>query len=486
MEMAVEIRDVSFAYKGAQKQLKNVSLSVKKGEVVVLTGPSGGGKSTLTRVVNGLVPYFYEGELSGEVRLLEKNLAELPSWERGRYVGNVFQDPRSQFFANEVAGEIAFGCENYGFSHDDIVGQVERVAAELQIGDLLEEKVRHLSYGMRQRVAIASAKAIDPPVYVMDEPSANLDMEAAEGLAEAIRRLKAQGKAILVAEHRLYYLRNIADRIVYLRNGEIAAEFSPAEAERLSTEQIVKWGLRSVNLEALSAQKRQPPPPSDAVLEVRGLCKSFGSRVVAEEVGFRCGEGEVVAIVGPNAAGKSTLGKMLSGLVEEDSGMVFYQGKRLKPSDRRGFVWYIMQDLDSQLFGEDLTDELLAGHKVTPERKRRAEEILRDLDLAPLAERHPATLSGGQKQRLALGVALMNEAPVLILDEPTSGLDGKSMRRVSEQIARLASKGHVVLMVTHDVECALSTCNRALRMENGRLASDFAIESAQQLLRAMR
>ena len=124
MKEAIEIKNVSFAYEGVSEQLKNVNLSIKEGEVVVLTGPSGGGKSTLTRVINGLVPYFYEGELSGEVYLLGNNLAELPSWERGRFVGNVFQDPRSQFFANEVAGEIAFGCENYGFSHNDIVTQV--------------------------------------------------------------------------------------------------------------------------------------------------------------------------------------------------------------------------------------------------------------------------------------------------------------------------------------------------------------------------
>lgn len=161
------------------------------------------------------------------------------------------------------------------------------------------------------------------------------------------------------------------------------------------------------------------------IFEVKGLCKNFGSHIVAENVGFQCKKGEIIAVVGPNAAGKSTLGKILSGLVKENSGTISYMGKRLKPSGRRGLIWYIMQDLDSQLFGEDLMDELLTGQKVTPERKQRAEEILRELDLSSLVEHHPATLSGGQKQRLALGVALMNEAPVLILDEPTSGLDRK-------------------------------------------------------------
>ncbi|MFQ9179549.1 MAG: ABC transporter ATP-binding protein [Eggerthella lenta] len=167
---AIELAHLTFAYEGSAPQLEDVNLTVQPGEVVVLTGPSGGGKSTLTRVVNGLVPSFYEGELTGTVRLFGREVDDIPSWERGLAAGNVFQDPRSQFFANEVAGEIAFGCENYGLDHELIVERVHGAASELDIAPLLEEKVRLLSYGMRQRVAIASAKAIDPPLYVMDEP----------------------------------------------------------------------------------------------------------------------------------------------------------------------------------------------------------------------------------------------------------------------------------------------------------------------------
>ena len=138
MQTVIEIKNLSFAYEGVKEQLKNINLTVLKGEVVVLTGPSGGGKSTLTRVINGLVPYFYEGMLTGDVLLMGKKLSDIPSWERGRYVGNVFQDPRSQFFANEVAGEIAFGCENYGMNHKEIMESVEHTARELKIADILK------------------------------------------------------------------------------------------------------------------------------------------------------------------------------------------------------------------------------------------------------------------------------------------------------------------------------------------------------------
>ena len=199
-----------------------------------------------------------------------------------------------------------------------------------------------------------------------------------------------------------------------------------------------------------------------------------------------CRPGEIVAVVGPNATGKSTLGKLLAGLVKEDGGTVRVEGKKLASGRRRGRIWYIMQDLDSQLFGESVRDELLCGQKATPERTARADEVLDALGLGALADRHPATLSGGQKQRLALGVALMHDASVIVLDEPTSGLDGKSMRSVGRQIEKLAHEGRVILMITHDVECAVATCDRVLHLRDGRVAQDVPLRDAEELLAAMR
>ena len=191
-------------------------------------------------------------------------------------------------------------------------------------------------------------------------------------------------------------------------------------------------------------------------------------------------------MVGPNATGKSTLGKLLAGLVKEDGGTVRVEGKKLASGRCRGRIWYIMQDLDSQLFGESVRDELLCGQKATPERTARADEVLDALGLGALADRHPATLSGGQKQRLALGVALMHDASVIVLDEPTSGLDGKSMRSVGRQIEKLAHEGRVILMITHDVECAVATCDRVLHLRDGRVAQDVPFRDAEELLAAMR
>lgn len=482
MGKEIKIRDLTFSYNGNGDQLHQISLDIAAGEVIVMTGPSGSGKSSLTRVINGLIPYFYEGDLSGEVFVDGKLLNEIPSWERGKIVGNVFQDPRSQFFANEVAGEIAFGCENYGYSHEEIQNNVYRSAEHMNILDIMENSLHSLSYGMRQKVAIASAEAIQPEIYVMDEPSANLDIESTYRFADIIRGLKKQGKTIIIAEHRLYYLMGLADRFLCVRNGQIVKEFSAVQMKKLSKKEIHTLGLRTPDLNKMEYISHESVATDEVVLEVKAVCKCFGTKKVANNLQIQCRRGEIIAIIGPNGTGKSTLGRILAGLLKEDSGEVVLFGKKCKPKERLGKVWYIPQDLDSQLFGEDLLDELTTGSEMNKERETKAKEILTALELIPFIKQHPSTLSGGQKQRLALGVALMHDAPIIVLDEPTSGLDGTNMRHVSSMIRKLAKMGRTILVITHDAECALSCCERALRLEDGCITDDFQINTPSFLL----
>lgn len=482
MGKEIEVCNLSFSYSGHGEQLRNINLNVRAGEVIVLTGPSGSGKSSLTRVINGLIPYFFEGELNGEVYVEGKPLREIASWERGKFVGNVFQDPRSQFFANEVAGEIAFGCENYGYTHDEIQDHVLHAARYIKIEDILDHSLHTLSYGMRQKVAIASAQAIDPEIYVMDEPSANLDIESTYRFGDIIRDLKAQGKTIVIAEHRLYYLMDIADRFFCVQHGEIVREFSREQMKALTGAEIQILGLRTPDIYQMQFTEKTSASIGEVVIETKQLSKSFGNTVVAQNLNFTCRKGEIVAIIGPNGTGKSTFGRILAGLLKESSGGVLLLGRKRRPKERMGKVWYIPQDLDSQLFGESLMDELTTGQPESQERNARARAILQALELSAFEQQHPSTLSGGQKQRLALGVALMYEAPIIILDEPTSGLDGANMRNVSRIIQKLAQMGHTVLVITHDAECALSCCERAIRLEGGRITDDFPIRTVEYLL----
>lgn len=307
MGKEIMIRDLTFSYGGNGNQLEHISLDIAAGEVIVMTGPSGSGKSSLTRVINGLIPYFYEGDLSGEVFVDGKPLKEIPSWERGKIAGNVFQDPRSQFFANEVAGEIAFGCENYGYSHEEIRNHVHRAAADIKIQDILDHSLHSLSYGMRQKVAIASAEAIDPEIYVMDEPSANLDIASTYRFADIIRDLKQQGKTIIIAEHRLYYLMDLADRFLCVQKGKIVREFTAQQMKALTNKEIQALGLRTPDLHQIEQTEIPSAATSEVVLEVKKLNHSFGETIVAKDVDFQCRKGEVVALIGPNGTGKSTI-----------------------------------------------------------------------------------------------------------------------------------------------------------------------------------
>ena len=224
------------------------------------------------------------------------------------------------------------------------------------------------------------------------------------------------------------------------------------------------------------------PAPGTPGISLHGLTLAYGRRVLLRDADAVLPQGSITALIGRNGTGKSTIGRILAGLLKEKSGEVVLFGKHCRPKDRLGKVWYIPQDLDSQLFGENLLDELTTGAEVTPERKKEAEEILGALELTPFIKQHPSTLSGGQKQRLALGVALMHKAPIIVLDEPTSGLDGTNMRNVSRMIRKLAKMGRTIIVITHDAECALACCERAIRLENGCITDDFQIRGSELLL----
>lgn len=482
MKNKISIKNVTFSYDEKNEQLKEINLDVKKGECVVLIGKSGCGKSSLTRTINGLIPNFYQGSLHGNIFIDNIKINDLSSWEIAKITGNVFQDPRSQFFANEVGGEVAFGCENLGMSHEKIVHRVNKSSEDMGIQDILEESIYTLSYGIRQKVAIASAKAIDPDIYILDEPSSNLDIQSTKSLGEMIEYLKSLKKTIIIAEHRIYYLNGIADTYVLMDEGKIVNKFSSNEINNMGTLKLKNMGLRAIDLKSIELQQKEVSNIKNVHFEMLNIEKNIGKKQILKDISFNFDTNEIIALVGRNGAGKSTLGRIAAGVMKESKGNVILEKDRLGPKQRIGNIWYIPQDLDSQLFGEDLLDELMTGLKADENLKYKAEEILIKLDLQNYKDRHPSTLSGGQKQRLALGVAIIHGAKVIVLDEPTSGLDGVNMKRVSKVIRNMNKNGTKFLIISHDAEFILNACDRIIKLDEGKIVEDYYLNASSTLL----
>ena len=223
----IELKNINFRYTGGTDAggLENIDLTLPNGQVILLCGQSGCGKTTLTRLINGLIPNYYDGELTGEVLLNGENISQLPLYETAKYVGSVFQNPRTQFFTVDSTSELAFGCENQGLSENEIVERIKFTAEQFGIEALMGKNIFCLSGGEKQKIACASVSVSDPPIIVLDEPSSNLDISATEDLRRMIQLWKKQGKTVVIAEHRLYYLRNLIDRVLYLKDGKIKKDF---------------------------------------------------------------------------------------------------------------------------------------------------------------------------------------------------------------------------------------------------------------------
>ncbi len=472
----IEFENVSFAYPDSTDGgLKNIDLTITDGQCVLLCGRSGCGKTTLTRLINGLIPQFFAGNLSGKILLDGENLADLPMYRIAEKVGSVFQNPRTQFFNVDTDSEIAFGMENEAVPQERMERRVVEAAQALRIENLLGRNIFALSGGEKQKIAFASVYAMNPEVYLLDEPSSNLDMAAIGELREHLRLIKSQGKTVIIAEHRLYYLTDVADRIIYLENGRIAGDFTPEQFAALPTEKRQSMGLRAIDLQeekpVCAAVPKQLP-----VLELQNVSLAYKKQSVLSDISLQAAPGDIIAVVGHNGAGKTTFSRALCGLHKEASGLYLRNGKAQKPKERMKRSYMVMQDVNYQLFAESAESECTFGIK-HPDTEL-AEKTLEELGLAPFRERHPNTLSGGQKQRLAAASSMVCGKELLVFDEPTSGLDYDSMARLSTLIRHLADMGKVIFIVTHDYEFVCRSCTRVLHLDGGGIRDDFPITEA--------
>ena len=464
----IDINHVFFQYSGAeQENLQDFNLQIERGECVVLTGESGCGKTCVTRLINTLIPHFYEGEMSGTVLIDGVDTRTIQPHDLSDKIGSVFQNPRSQFFSLDTDSEIVFGMENKGMPYPVMMDRYQQTVRELHIEKLRDRNLFDLSGGQKQTIAFASVYALNPDIFVLDEPSSNLVPEAIQELRRLLLLIKAQGKTIIVSEHRLYFLNGIADRIVLMEHGKLKQCWAANDFASLSADQIKSLGLRSYTPTRLELSETEPSRNDIPAVEVTNLEVGYvKGQPVAQRLNFRVHSGEIVGVVGKNGCGKSTLARTLCGLQKELYGEVLYRGHKVPTKKRISKAYLVMQDPDYQLFTDSVYQELLlalSGQKDKDE--KRIDDILDELNLTIYKERHPMSLSGGQKQRTAIGVAALRDAEVLIFDEPTSGLDYKNMESVAGILGALSQRGKAILVISHDNELLMKICSRVIRVD---------------------
>lgn len=462
MSALLDAKNVAFAYRdGTGPGLTGLTFTVAKGECVVLCGASGSGKTTALRLINGLAGNFYPGSASGSLTLAGEDLLQSEQWRRALLVGTVFQEPAAGFFSRQAAGEIAFTGENLGLEHRQLAERVDRLMAHFDLEPLRFRPLDRLSSGQKQKIALAAAQVATPPLLVLDEPTANLDEAATGRLAHLLARLKAEGQSLLIAEHRLGWLMNLADRFYTVENGRLTGQLSRDEMAGLSEERRKALGLRTLRAKNLPDL---PPPEGPAPITVHNLAVGYAGKAVQTGLNLSLPPGTITALTGPNGSGKTTLLRTLCALLKPLEGSITLDGKKAAGRTLRRQTWLTPNDLRMEFVTPSVTDEIALGQSPTGENRALAEALMQDLNLWEQKNCHPHTLSGGQKQRLSLACALMSRRPLLLLDEPTSGLDGKNLYRLAEALKKTAARGTALLIATHDAELMEACCTHRLHL----------------------
>ena len=373
---------------GIDNGIFDVSLDIKPGECVLVCGPSGCGKTTLTRLINGLVPHFFQGDFSGRVTVAGLCVPNTPLYQIACHVGSVFQNPRTQFFNVDTDGEIAFSLENAGVSPELIRQRLGQTTRDLNIGSLRQRSLFELSGGGKQKIAFASAYAFNPPVFVLDEPCANLDPASIRTLENYLGLLKKQGKTIIIAEHRLYYLMGLADRVIYMENGKIAAQYSLKQFKAIPAATLSSMGLRS-RTPGKACPRLLPKisRPAPEKLVVDSMTARYKKTDLFKDIRLTARTGEIIGLIGSNGAGKSTFIRTLAGLHKKQSAQIFWKGLPASKRKRLGASYLVMQDPGFQLFAESVTNECMFGLK-HPDTDL-IEKTLERLELDRLGQRHP-------------------------------------------------------------------------------------------------
>ena len=518
MEPIIEFKNFSFKYRSqVEPTLKNINLEIYPGEKVLIVGPSGSGKSTLAHCMNGLVPFSYKGDITGEYRIKGQDPGQLGIFGLSKMVGTVLQDTDGQFIGLTVAEDIAFALENDKIVQDEMKKRVNAVAQVVDVENLLTHAPRELSGGQKQRVSMAGVMIDDVDILLFDEPLANLDPATGKRAINLIDRIQKEKKVtIVIIEHRLEdVLYRDVDRIIVVGEGQIVADTTPDEL--LAMNVLEQQGIReplyltalkhagckivqesrpqhieSMNLTSYqenvkkwfqSVQISQKKNENQTILEVKDLEFSYTpGQPVLSDINFQIKKGEMLSIVGKNGAGKSTLSNLICGFLQPEKGEILLHGedmRELSIKERGEKIGLVMQNPNQMISKPMIYDEVALGLQVrgvaSDEIKQRVYDTLKICGLYPYRNWPVSALSFGQKKRVSIASILVLNPQILILDEPTAGQDYRHYTEIMEFLKKInEEQGVTIIMITHDMHLMLEYTDRAIVIADGRMIADDA------------
>ncbi len=453
----INLENISYSYPfQSTKALTNINLQIKKGEAILVTGRSGCGKSTLGRLINGLIPTYFAGSLSGDMHIAGIDRKRHSFHDLTGLVGSLFQDPEQQFLSTTVDDELRTALEWRGYSSRQIDSALNPIIEQLGLQNKLGSSLFTLSEGEKQKVALASILALKPQILMLDEPTANLDIDSTRELLSILTSLKQEGMTIVIFDHRLYWLRALIDKFYLMDDGTISESGSFSDLEQLRT----KFGLRSTQQAHLSVPQLtigQMTQPGGLYFDALSFGYS-GQPPLFNNFSGGLPQGKVIAICGQNGRGKTTLARLSMGLEKPISGNISLHGAIQSAKNRLQRGSLVLQNTELQLYMRSVTEELQSAVS-EPDKKININATLEQFRMAGLQDRHPQSLSGGQRQRLVIACALQKKPEVLILDEPTSGLDGHNMEMIGQHVRAEAERGAAVALITHDHELINNCCD---------------------------
>lgn len=503
------LENLSYWYPEREKPaLKELNLAIEAGEFLLVTGGSGSGKSSLAKVLAGLIPDFYGGRIAGRVLFRGTPLKNLDRRRLAREVGIVFQDPEQQIVQTQVEAEIAFGLENLGFPREEMARRIAEVCGFMNLTPLREAFTPTLSGGQKQKLALAAVLAMQPNVLILDEPTSQLDPVAAEEILNLVKRLNEEmGLTVILIEQRLERCYHLADRVLIMAAGEIACAATPAEAAREAVKEglpflppvarlfaglsfnpvpvTVKEGRRLLRTRLAGAKpagnhapKPQPAGRRDreSVVRLENVWFTYPEgREALKGVNLTVRAGEFVTLLGETGAGKTTLLRCMAGLLPPGRGKINVLGRNLRHhgyKEIRRYVAYLSQNPNDYLFQETVEEEVrFTAKNLGLESEAAVEAVLERLELQHHRRRNPRDLSGGERQRVALAAVLVTQPRLVLLDEPTRGLDLHLKAKLGDFLRQEAAAGKAVVVVTHDVEFAAEFATRVVLLADGRVVA---------------